>query len=134
MDESNKAILVKMKYIEELLTKVENHEAPSILTIIKNELIELKKAAEEQKKRCEEKKVIGKEEKMGRTRYFLKDGSAYVVKGRNYRYLYDSKSKVVTYEFENGQIERTFENGIKEIRRSDGTVIIKTGQKEYEFM
>lgn len=134
MDDAGRSILIKMKYIEELLTKVENHEAPSILTIIKNEIETLKKLAEEHKLKTDEKKVIGKEDKGGRTRYFLKDGSVYVVKGRNYRYLYDSKSKVVTYEFENGQIERTFEAGIKEIRKKDGTIVVKTGQKDYEFM
>ena len=48
-----------------------------------------------------------------------------------YRYLYNFKSKTITYEFENGQIERTFVNGMKEIRKSDGSIVIKTNAKEY---
>lgn len=134
MEETSKYILIKINYIEELLSKLENHEAPSILEIIKNELNSLRKLADEHKIKSEEKKVIGREDKEGRTRYFLKDGSVYVVKGRKYRYLYDAKSKIVTYEFENGQIERTFENGVKEIRRKDGSIVVKTGSKDYDFL
>lgn len=133
MEETSRSLLVKINYIEELLSKLENHEAPSIVEIIKKELVCLRKMAEEHRKQSEEKKVIGREDKEGRTRYFLKDGSVYVIKGRKYRYLYDAKSKIVTYEFENGQIERTFESGIKEIRRKDGSIVVKTGEKDYEF-
>jgi hypothetical protein len=134
MDESGRTILSKIKYIEELLTKVENHETQSILTIIRNELDELKKISIEHKKQSDDKKVVGREDKGGKTRYFLKDGSVYVIKGRSYRYLYDSKTNVVTYEFENGQIERTFENGIKEIRQKDGSIVVKTGLKDYDYL
>ena len=134
MEDTNRLLHIKINYIEELLSKLENHETPSIIDIIKKELINLRKMTEECKIKSDEKKVVGREDKEGRTRYFLKDGSVYVVKERKYRYLYDAKSKVVTYEFENGQVERTFDNGVKEIRRKDGSIVIKTGEKNYDFL
>ncbi|KAM0680842.1 hypothetical protein GINT2_001116 [Glugoides intestinalis] len=134
MQDLNTTVAMKMKYIEELLCKMENHESPSMTSLLKNELEQLKQHVVCLKEQGEEKKVVGKEVNGIRTRYYLKDGSVYVVKGREYRYLYDSKTKMVTYEFENGQIERTFENGLKEIRKRDGSVVIKTGSKEYDFI
>lgn len=124
----------KIDYIDLLLNKIENNETVSVVDILKDELNKLKTQVEEIKKNSEDKLVIGKEDKAGKSRYFLKDGSVYVVKGREYKYLYDSKTKMVTYVFENGQIERTFENGIKEIRRADGSIIVKTGMKEFDYL
>lgn len=124
----------KMKYIEEILTRLENKESVSIIDILKGELDTLRQQVVEERNTDEGKMVVGKEENGIKTRYYLKDGSVYVVKGKDYRYLYDSKTKIVTYEFENGQIERTFENGLKEIRKKDGTIIVKTGPKDYEFV
>ncbi|ELA41442.1 uncharacterized protein VICG_01547 [Vittaforma corneae ATCC 50505] len=134
MQDINRAVMLKMKYVEELLTKLENREAPSVTTLLKEEIDRLKQQILELKAKNEEKMVVGKEENGSRVRYYLKDGSVYVVKGREYRYLYDAKSKVVTYEFENGQIERTFQNGLKEIRKKDGTVVVKTGPKDFDYM
>lgn len=134
MQDLNKAVMLKMKYVEELLTKLENREAPSITTLLKQEIEQLKEQINEIKTQSEDKKVVGKEESGSKTRYYLKDGSVYVVKRREYKYLYDSKTKVVTYEFDNGQIERTFPSGIKEIRKTDGTVVVKTGSKEFDFL
>lgn len=134
MQDLNRTVRLKMKYVEELLSKLENHEAPSVTALLKEELAQLRQHVADLKLQSEEKKVVGKEESTGRVRYYLKDGSVYVVKGREYRYLYDAKSKVVTYEFENGQIERTFENGLKEIRKKDGSLVIKTGPKEFDYI
>lgn len=134
MADLSQSIQAKMKYIDELITKTENYDAPSIYSILRNEIDLLKSQIAELKASNEDKKVVGKEEKASKTRYYLKDGSVYVVKGREYRYLYDAKSKVVTYEFENGQIERTFDHGLKEIRRRDGTIVIKTGPRDFDYI
>lgn len=130
MPRSEEEIAARMKYLEELIVRLENKETIDVETLLGHELQTLKQLCEEKIARDESKKVIRKEEKGLKSRYYLSDGSVYVVKGRNYRYLYDSSSKIVTYEFENGQIERTFANGIKEIRRPDGSIIIKDGQAE----
>lgn len=79
------------------------------------------------------KKVINTERKRDKTRYFLKDGSTYVV-GRNYKYLYDAKTRIITYEFANGQVERTFPTGVKEIRHSDGSIVVRCGEKDYDLI
>ncbi len=134
MQDMNKAIALKMKYIEELLTKLENRESPSVISILKEEMEQLKQQIMEIKSKNEDKRVVGVEESGNKSRYYLKDGSVYVVKGKEYKYLYDSKSKVVTYEFENGQVERTFQNGMKEIRRRDGSIVIKTSPKDFEYL
>ena len=127
-------IQIKMKYVEDLLSRLENRENVSVLSILKEEIKNLGTLCKDYNKTRDDKLVIKKEENMGKIRYYLKDGSVYVVKGKEYRYLYDSKTKVVTYEFENGQIERTFFNGIKEIRKNDGTIIIKNGSKDYDYL
>jgi hypothetical protein len=79
--------------------------------------------------------VVRKEDGRNKTRYYLRDGSIYVIrKGRgSYRYLYDSQTRTVTYEFKNGQVERTFDGGIKEIRRKTGEIVIKCGINDYEY-
>lgn len=130
MNSDTDNIRMKMNYIDCLLSKLENNENVSVVTILQDELEMLKK----QKQDMLDKSVIGKEEKSTRSRYYLKDGSVYVIKSNEYKYLYDSKTKIVTYVFANGQIERTFENGIKEIRRKDGTIIIKSSPQEYDYI
>lgn len=134
MQDMNKAVMLKMKYVEELLTKLENREAPSVTTLLKEEMSQLKQQIAEFKSQSEDKRVVGREENGSKVRYYLKDGSVYVVKGKEYRYLYDAKSKVVTYEFESGQIERTFQNGLKEIRKKDGTIVVKMGPKDFDYV
>lgn len=134
MNELGEAIQTKMKYIEDLLTKIENNEQVSITTILEAEIKNLRELNQEYQKSRDDKKVVRKEESGSKTRYYLRDGSVYVTKGKEYRYLYDMKTKVVTYEFEGGQIERTFPNGIKEIRQSNGSLIIKNGSKEYDYL
>lgn len=124
----------KMVYIEELLSKLENKENIPVTSVLEDELRSLRLLCIEHKKFDEDKKVTKKEESGSKMRYYLKDGSIYVIKKNEYRYLYDAKTKVVTYEFENGQIERTFANGIKEIRKKDGSIIIKDGIKDYEYL
>lgn len=79
--------------------------------------------------------MVHEEHNKGKTRYYLHDGSTYVVsKNNKYKYLYDAKSRIITYEFDNGQIERTFPNGLKEIRYKDGSITIKNGSREYDYI
>lgn len=101
--------------------------------VLKEEISKLKKLNEQYKVFLSSKNVIHRDKKRDKTRYYLKDGSTYVI-GKNYRYLYDVRTKIITYEFGNGQVERTFSNGLKEIRHSDGTITIKNGEKDYEFI
>lgn len=105
--------------------------SPTLIKILKEEIEKLKSLNNEYQLFLESKKVVHKDGKGSKTRYYLKDGSTYVV-GKNYRYLYDAKTKTITYEFLNGQIERTFQNGIKEIRHNDGSITIRNGEKDYE--
>lgn len=134
MNNHSENIRIKMNYIDSLLSRLENNENVSVITILQDELDCLKKQISEQNQDLLDKTVVGKEEKSLKSRYYLKDGSVYVIKPNEYKYLYDSKSKIVTYVFENGQIERTFDNGIKEIRRKDGTIVIKTSPKEFDYI
>ncbi|EQB60201.1 hypothetical protein NAPIS_ORF02207 [Vairimorpha apis BRL 01] len=115
------------------MEKIESQKKMSLVEILKNEINKLKELNEQYKEILDSKKVVHKETTKHKTRYFLKDGSTYVVRDK-YRYLYDSKSKIITYEFENGQIEKSFPNGIKEIRYSDGRVIIKNDNKDYDII
>ena len=114
--------------------KLENRENVSPIAILEEEIKLLKELNAKHSEDLQNKKVVKKEEGLTKTRYYLKDGSVYVVKGKDFRYLYDSKSKIITYEFESGQIERTFSGGLKEIRRKDGSIVIKNGQKEYDHL
>lgn len=100
---------------------------------LRHELTRLRQLNDEYQIMINTKKVVHTTSSGTKTRYYLKDGSSYVI-GKNYRYLYDANSKSVTYEFDNGQIERTFSNGLKEIRRPDGSIIIRDGPKEYEYL
>ncbi|KAI5149446.1 hypothetical protein ENBRE01_0904 [Enteropsectra breve] len=132
--DSKEIIEMKISYLEDIISKVENGEGLSVLDLIKNEIKALGELNKGYQEENENKTVVKRENGPLKNRYYLKDGSVYVVKGRDYRYLYDAKSKVVTYEFENGQIERTFPSGLKEIRNKAGNVIIKNGAKEYEYL
>jgi len=81
------------------------------------------------------KRVKTKEETESKVKYVLSDGSVYVIhKTKRYKYLYDAGTGVMTYEFSNGQIERTFPAGIKEIRGTDGKIVIKNAEKEYDVV
>lgn len=106
---------------------------PTLVKILKEEIEKLKSLNNEYQIFLESKKVVHTDGKRNKTRYYLKDGSTYVI-GKNYRYLYDSKSKIITYEFSNGQVERTFPNGLKEIRHRDGSLTIKNGEKDHEYI
>lgn len=134
MDRHADTIEIKIKYIDELLTKLESGEAPSIISILQKEVKDLKALNEQYQAARTNKKVVRRDENSGKTRYYLNDGSIYVVKNHEYRYLYDADSQTVTYEFANGQIERTFANGIKEIRQKDGSIVIKSSAKDYEYI
>lgn len=134
MTDKSKSILEKITYIDNLLGKLENKDIVTINSILQEEIDRLRTQIAEYKLSIENKEVIEKEECPSKIRYYLKDGSVYVVKNKEYKYLYDAATKVVTYEFENGQIERTFESGLKEIRRSDGSIIIKSSPKEFDYV
>jgi len=131
MESNTELVHARIKYIDELLARLENKQAPSLLAILRDEIEQLRASSAQCQAAKDSKKVVRMEEKLGRKRYYLKDGSVYVVKDREYRYLYDAQSKVVTYEFANGQIERTFETGLKEIRHKDGSIIVKSGSGDY---
>lgn len=120
----------KIAFIESLLTKMDQKKA-SVIDILKDEINKLKKLNNEYETFLQSKKVIHTDKNRNKTRYYLQDGSTYVV-SKKCRYLYDAKSRVITYEFENGQVERTFPCGLKEIRHNDGSITIKTGSKDYE--
>lgn len=107
----------------------------SLIDILKNEILKLKKLNNEYKQLLTDKKIINKEKSKNIVRYHLNDGSTYVINHtKKYKYLFDNKTKIITYEFENGQIERTFPNGIKEIRYADGSIGIRHGNNDYDYI
>lgn len=125
----------KINLLDALIRKMENKQKISLIQILRNEVAKLKELNQEYKRMINEKKVVHEEQNKGRTRYYLNDGSTYVVSAdKKYRYLYDAKSRIITYEFENGQVERTFPNGLKEIRYSDGSIAVRNGNKEYDYI
>ncbi|KAF7683821.1 hypothetical protein TCON_0975 [Astathelohania contejeani] len=125
----------KIALIESLFQKMEKNKNVSLIEILKEEIIKLRALNEDYRLSLSNKKVIATEHKKTKYRYQLKDGSTYVVsKQGKYRYLYDSKTKIMTYEFSNGQVERTFPGGLKEIRYPDGSITIKDGTKDYEYI
>ncbi len=124
----------KIRFIDDLLSKIENNEKSPLLSVLENEIEILNDLNNKYKEQLDKKKVYKKEQSNNKIRYYLNDGSVYFIKHHEYRYLYDAETKIVTYEFENGQIERTFPNGLKEIRRKDGSVIIKHGIKDYDYL
>ncbi|KAL6122783.1 hypothetical protein NUSPORA_00040 [Nucleospora cyclopteri] len=130
-------IKAKIELLDELITKMENKENLDITDVLKREIMELKAMNEGYVTGKNAKLVINSERGKNKTRFFLKDGSTYVVtnKGINdYKYLFDATTKTITYEFGNGQIERTFKNGLKEIRMPDGRIYIKHGTLEYDHI
>lgn len=128
---------IKQKFIllDALIKKMEKKEKISLVKILRDELVKLKELNKEYKKMINEKKVVHEEQNKGKIRYHLNDGSTYVVsRDKKYRYLYDANSRIITYEFDNGQVERTFPNGLKEIRYSDGSIGIRNGSKDYDYI
>lgn len=118
-----------------MIKEIDKYQQIDVLKILAEEIEDLKRYQEESNKENDNKRVIKSEESLYKTRFYLKDGSTYVCTKKptkNYKYLYDAKTKTVTYEFENGQVERTFECGLKEIRTPDGKIFIKTQNEEYE--
>ncbi|EOB15488.1 hypothetical protein NBO_3g0039 [Nosema bombycis CQ1] len=124
----------KLDYINTLMDKIESKKKTSLVDILREEIEKLKKLNSEYKDALDSKKVIHKEVHPNKVRYYLKDGSTYVIRNNKYKYLYDNKTKIMTYEFSNGQIERTMPYGIKEIRYPDGSIVIKSDEKEYEVI
>ncbi|KAF9764804.1 hypothetical protein NGRA_0267 [Nosema granulosis] len=124
----------KIDYINKIMNKIETNKRTSLVDILREEIDNLKKLNAEYKSVLDGKKVVHKEVENNKVRYFLKDGSTYVIKKNKYKYLYDNNTKVVTYEFENGQIERTLPCGIKEIRYPDGSITIRSDDKDYEVI
>lgn len=125
----------KIFLINALIQKMENKNKISLITILKNEISKLKELNNEYKAIINEKKIVHEEKTKGKIRYHLSDGSTYVISNdKKFRYLFDIKTRIITYEFENGQIERTFPNGIKEIRYPDGSVGVRHGNKEYDYL
>ena len=114
-----KIIKEKINSINRLMEQVESTKKPSIIELLKKEIEKLRELNNEYKNILDSKKVVHKEIEKKKIRYYLQDGSTYVIRDK-YRYLYDAKSKVITYEFDNGQIERSYPSGIKEIRYGDG--------------
>lgn len=124
----------KIECIDTLMKRIEEKRNVSVVDILKEEILKLRKLNEEYKGFLESKRVVHKDQFHHKTRYYLKDGSTYVVKDNQYRYLYDARTKIITYEFSNGQIEKTFPLGLKEIRHPDGTITIKNGSKDHEYI
>ncbi|AFM99117.1 hypothetical protein KMI_02g02740 [Encephalitozoon hellem] len=124
----------KIDSIDALMKRLEENKNISVVDILKEEVLKLKKLNEEYRKALEDKRVMHKDQLQNKTRYYLKDGSTYVVKSNQYRYLYDAKTKVITYEFSNGQIEKTFPSGLREIRYPDGSIAIKNGPRDHEYI
>lgn len=124
----------KIQCIDALMERIGNNKEVSVIDVLKEEIYKLRKLNEEYKGILEAKKVVHKDQLQNKTRYYLKDGSTYVVRNNQYRYLYDAKIKVITYEFCNGQIEKTFPLGLKEIRYPDGTITIKNGPKDHDYI
>lgn len=125
----------KMERIDSLVMRIKENKETTLMDILKEEIAKLKKLNEEYESVLQRKSVRNKEESETKLKYTLNDGSVYVVhKAKKYKYLYDAASSVITYEFSNGQIERTFPAGIKEIRGPNGEIVIKLSDKEYEVI
>lgn len=128
-------IKAKIELLDKILRQMEEGRDLSIFDILQEEMSSLKSITDSYVEDRESKSVVKKEEGVHKTRFYLKDGSTYVISrkpDKNYKYLFDIRTKRVTYEFENGQVEHTFDNGIKEIRMGDGRIYIKTGANQYE--
>lgn len=124
----------KTECIDTLMKRMEENRGMSAVDVLREEILKLRRLNEEYRRILDGKRVVHKDQVQSKTRYYLKDGSTYVVKGSQYRYLYDAKTKVITYEFANGQIEKTFPSGLKEIRHPDGSITIKNGARDHEYI
>ncbi|EIJ88130.1 hypothetical protein NEPAR06_2189 [Nematocida parisii] len=126
----------RLSVIDRLIRKIKEEKEVRVTDILKEEIDRLKRLNTEYEEVLSKKKVKSKEEVKGnKVKYTLSDGSVYVIhKQKKYKYLYDINTSIITYEFENGQIERTFPFGIKEIRMPDGKIVIKSSDKEYDIL
>lgn len=125
----------KMQFIDSVIARMKREEPLSVVGLLKEEIRKLQRLNREYENSLRRKSVLQREETEGKTRYRLGDGSLYVVnRRRGYKCLYDKATGVVTYEFGNGQVERTFPGGIKEIRCPDGRVAVKTGEGDYDIL
>ncbi|KAI5187235.1 hypothetical protein NEHOM01_2031 [Nematocida homosporus] len=125
----------RIKALDGLIDRMKENKEIGLVEILREEIERLRRLNEEYEEVIQRKRVKSKEESEGKVKYWLNDGSVYVVnKDRKYKYLYDKSSGVVTYEFGSGQIERTFPGGIKEIRTADGKIIVKNSEKEYDIV
>lgn len=125
----------KISTIDRIIERMREKKEVSLTEVLREEIERLKKLNKEYEEVLNRKKVKSKEEIRGKVKYTLSDGSVYVVhKEKKYKYLYDANTSIFTYEFGNGQIERTFPFGIKEIRTPDGKIVIKSSEKEYDVL
>lgn len=125
----------KVEFVDRIIKGMNTSKEGSLIDILKAEIKKLQKLNQEYESVLKRKTVARKEESPGKTKYSLQDGSVYVVnRKRRYKYLYDAATGIITYEFETGQVERTFPGGIKEIRFPDGRVVVKTGEKDYDVL
>ncbi|KAI5179656.1 hypothetical protein NEOKW01_0119 [Nematocida sp. AWRm80] len=124
----------KLNSIDNLIALINNKDT-NLLELLRKEINTLKRMNKEYQERLQNKKIKSKEQLQNKIKYTLNDGSIYINNtAKKYKYLYDSKTNIITYEFSNGQIERTFPIGIKEIRTPDGKIVIKTEENEYEIL
>ncbi|KAI5190982.1 hypothetical protein NEMIN01_1315 [Nematocida minor] len=125
----------KLSAIDRIIEKMKEKKEVTLTEVLKEEIDRLKRLNKEYEEVLNRKKVKSREESSGKIKYTLSDGSVYVVhKEKKYKYLYDANTSIITYEFGNGQIERTFPFGIKEIRTPNGKIVIKTSEKEYDLL
>jgi hypothetical protein len=125
----------KVEFIDSIVARMKRGESVSIVGVLKEETRKLQRLNREYEGALKKKSVVNKEDVGDKSRYRLGDGSLYVVnRKKGYRCLYDEATKTVTYEFSNGQVERTFPGGIKEIRCADGRVVVKSGEGDYEVL
>ncbi|KAI5171029.1 hypothetical protein NEFER03_0431 [Nematocida sp. LUAm3] len=128
-------LLERIKAIDELVERMKKGKEVPLVEILREEIEKLKRLNEQYEDSLRRKSIKTKEEEESKIKYTLSDGSVYVVhKLKKYKYLYDAGNSCITYEFPNGQIERTFPGGIKEIRAADGRIIIKHADKDYDVL
>lgn len=123
----------KINLIEKLKKKIDESQNYQLFDILKKEIDELKFLMKAFKASLQSKRVIYLQKSENKKKYFLEDGSTFVI-GSNCKYLYDTSDNSMTYEFSNGQIEKTFKSGIKEIRYPNGAIAIKYEDKTYEIV
>lgn len=123
----------KIRIIEEIQKISDETLNYKIFIALKNEINSLKELIEKYKMEIQSKKVVYIQTLDNKQKYYLEDGSSYVV-GSKFKYLYNSKDGSVMYQFSNGQIEKTLANGFKEIRYPDGSILIKFNDKTQEII